>query len=155
MKTACCHAYFGPGRIAICRGVRGVRAGYKVYRPLAPGKWFKEVDYPDYYRRYRQQLDKLHPERVLEQLKALAAPHEPVLLCWEEPPLHRDNWCHRSIVARWFWETLGLEVEERYHGNHKSWNWRKLPPFTTGRSSNASRSSRQPAPRSRSSESAP
>jgi hypothetical protein len=135
--------------------VRGVRAGYKVYRPLAPGKWFKEVDYPEYYRRYRKQLDKFDPQRVLEELMALAAPYDPVLLCWEEPPLHRDNWCHRSIVARWFWETLGLEVKERYHGNHKSWNWSKLPPFTTGRCSNGTSASRHPVTRSRLSEARP
>jgi Protein of unknown function, DUF488 len=155
MQTACCHAYFGPGRIAICRGARGVPAGYKVYRPLAPGKWFNSVDYPEYYRRYRRQLDMLDPERVLEELKALAAPHAPVLLCWEKPPLHADNWCHRSIVARWFWETLGLEVKERYHGKHKSWNWQKLPPFTTGRSWKGLGASPELAPRSRHSEARP
>jgi hypothetical protein len=155
MKTACGLTYSGPGRIAICRSARGFPADFRKYKLLAPGEWFNQVEYPEYYRRYRKQLDKLDPERVLEELKALAAPHEPVLLCWEKPPLHRDNWCHRSIVARWFWETLGLEVKERYHGKHRSWNWRKLPPFTTGRCSNGTSASRQPATSSRPLEAAP
>jgi Protein of unknown function, DUF488 len=152
MKTACGLTYSGPGRIAICRWARGFPAGFRMYKPLAPGEWFNKVEYPEYYRRYRNQLGKLDPERVLKELKALAAPHEPVLLCWERPPLHRDNWCHRSIVARWFWETLGLEVRERYHGKHRSWNWRKLPPFTTGPDWNKSQRSRQPARGAESSE---
>ena len=135
MKTSCGLTYTGPGRIAICRVARRFPAGFRMYKPLAPGSWFHRVDYPEYYERYRKQLDKLDPMRVLEELKALAAPHDPVLLCWEKPPLHADNWCHRSIVARWFFETLGLVVKERYYGTHKSRNWKKLPPFTTGRSS--------------------
>jgi hypothetical protein len=131
MKTSCGMTYSGPGRVAICRMAWGFPAGCKMYKPLALGKWFHSVDYPEYYERYRKQLDKLDPERVLEELRALAAPHEPVLLCWERPPLRPDNWCHRAIVARWFFDTLGLVVKERYHGEHKSWHWRKSPPFTT------------------------
>jgi uncharacterized protein DUF488 len=133
MKTSCGLTYRGPGRIAICRMYLKFPAGFKAYRPLAPGRWFHSVDYPEYYRRYRKQLDKLDPELVLQELKALAVPHQPVLLCWEEPPLHREKWCHRAIVARWFWETIGLEVRERYYGLHKSPNWKRVPPHTTGR----------------------
>jgi hypothetical protein len=134
MKTSCGLTYSGPGRIAICRSTRGFPAGFKKYKALAPGDWFKKQiwNYPEYYARYRKQLDALDPERVHAELEALAGPHEPVLLCWERPPLHRDNWCHRAIVARWFWETLGLVVPERYYGQHRSWYWKKLPPFTTG-----------------------
>jgi hypothetical protein len=155
MKTSCGLIYSGPGRIAICRMAWGFPAGFKLYKPLAPGNWFHRVDYPEYYWRYRKQLEKLDPERVREELEALAAPHEPVLLCWEKPPLHTDNWCHRSIVARWFLETLGLVVKERYHGQHRSWHWKKLPPFTTGPSSNKPKPYRQPAHRSRPAEASP
>ncbi len=109
-------------------------AGYRKYQALAPGPWFRSVDYPEYYRRYRRQLDDLDAQRVADELKALAAPHEPVLLCWEVPPLARGNWCHRSIVAQWLFETLGLVVPERDCGQHRSWNWSRLPPFTTARS---------------------
>ncbi len=133
MMTSCGMTYSGPGRVAICRMAWGFPAGFRMYKPLAPGKWFHSVDYPEYYERYQKQLDKLDSERVLEELKTLAASHEPVLLCWERPPLHRENWCHRALVARWFWETLGLEVKERYHGKHKSPHWAKVPPSTTGR----------------------
>ena len=155
MKTACCSTYLGHGRIAICRGTRRIPAGFKIYRPLVPGEWFNQVAYAEYYRRYRQQLDRLDPQRVRQELEALAAPHEAVLLCWERPPLHADNWCDRSIVARWFWETLGLEVKERYHGKHRSWNWRKLPPFTAGPASTQLKTRRQPTSRSQPSEAAP
>jgi hypothetical protein len=36
---------------------------------------------------------------VYDDLVALAAPDEPVLLCWEKPPFSDANWCHRRIVA--------------------------------------------------------
>jgi hypothetical protein len=133
VKTSSGRTYTGPGRIAICRVAKGFPAGFNMYKLLAPGEWFHSVNYSEYYERYRTQLDKLDPERVLEELMALAAPHEPVLLCWEKPPLHRDNWCHRAIVARWFWETIGLEIRERYHGLHKSPNWNRVPPHTAGK----------------------
>jgi hypothetical protein len=137
MKTSCWYTYAGKGqRIGISRGpAKGAGRGYRLYKTLAPGPWFHSVEYQEYYQLYMEQLSKLDSEQVYDDLKRLAAPLEPILLCFEEPPLHRENWCHRSLVARWFKQTLGLEVREYCHGVHRSPHWKKVPPRTVRLSS--------------------
>ena len=61
---------------------------------------------------FREILGTLDPVRVYAELIALAGGHEPVLLCFERPPLTRDNWCHRRMVAEWFGDQLGLDIPE-------------------------------------------
>jgi hypothetical protein len=114
MKTSCFATYQGPGRICIARWApRGTPAGYRMYRPLAPGPWFNSVPEPEYRRRYLGEiLGVLDPRAVIAELGELAGGAEPVLLCWEKPPLTASNWCHRRMVAEWLESTLGLEVPE-------------------------------------------
>ena len=127
VKTSSFRTYTGPGRICIARyAPRGHPAGYRMYSKLAPGPWFNKVSIDEYCRLYRQILAGLDPQRTYDELVALMAPAEPVLLCYEVPPftaprpipeaglttIGRENWCHRRIVAVWFQETLGIEVAE-------------------------------------------
>jgi hypothetical protein len=129
MKTASFLAYIGPGRISIARRApRTLEPGYRVYRPLAPGPWFNSVGYERYCELYDDQLVRLSSRVVWDELHKLAAPHEPVLLCWERPPFAlpsaadpKGNWCHRTMVAAWFKRELGeilTEVERSCHGQH-------------------------------------
>lgn len=116
MKTACFFEYTGPGRISIARfPPRGTPAGFRVYRALAPGPWFKSVPQDEYRRRYAEQLAALDPVRTFDALTALADDAEPVLLCWErKAELEAGRaFCHRRIVADWLAERLGLDVPER------------------------------------------
>ena len=116
MKTACFFEYTGPGRISIARfPPRGTPAGFRVYRALAPGPWFKSVSEPEYRKRYAAQLAALDPQRTHQELVALAAGDEPVLLCWERrADLEAGRvFCHRRIVAGWLQDALGVEVAER------------------------------------------
>ena len=67
----------------------------------------------EYCRLYGQILAGLDPQRTYDELVALMAPAEPVLLCYEVPPfsapqpipqaglttIGRQNWCHRRLVA--------------------------------------------------------
>jgi len=54
-----------------------------------------------------------NPQATFDAIVARVAPHEPVLLCWEMPPWHYPHhWCHRTTVADWFKQTLGVEVLE-------------------------------------------
>ncbi len=111
MKTASFFTYDGPGRVCIARWhPRGTPKGFRCFRDLAPGEWFNKVSTPVYLRRYAAQLDRLKPELVLAQLHALAAPHDPVLLCWEQPGV--DDFCHRALVAQWFERELKIKVPE-------------------------------------------
>lgn len=116
MKTASFFEYDGPGRISIARfPPRGTKAGFRAFRALAPGPWFKSVDEAEYRRRYARQLDALDPRRTFDDLVALADGAEPVLLCWERKAdlAAGRTFCHRRIVAEWFRERLGAAVDER------------------------------------------
>jgi len=116
MKTASFFDYAGPGRLSIARfPPRGTPAGFRVYRALAPGPWFKSVDEAEYRSRYAAQLASLDPRRTWDELHALAGDAEPVLLCWErKADLEAGRvFCHRRIVAEWFADRLGEGVDER------------------------------------------
>ena len=113
MKTASFFTYRGPGRVSIARfPPRGTPAGFKVFKPLAPGSWFNTVDLPAYRELYFAQLADLDPKAVLATLNELGQGAEPVLLCWEKPPFTPTNWCHRRMVAEWFLTELKLVVPE-------------------------------------------
>lgn len=116
MRTASFFEYTGPGRISIARfPPRGTPAGFRVYRALAPGPWFKSVSEPEYRKRYAAQLAALDPQRTYQDLVTLAADDDPVLLCWErKADLEAGRaFCHRRIVAEWLGSTLGIAVPER------------------------------------------
>lgn len=101
--------------IGISRGPpRGQRAGYRMYRPLAPGSWFRSVPAEEFQRRYLAQLAQLDPSRVLQELADLAAGKIPALLCFERPPPELA-WCHRGLVSAWIRDTLGVQVCEYGH----------------------------------------
>ncbi|MDP3761519.1 MAG: DUF488 family protein [Ramlibacter sp.] len=114
MKTASFFTFSGPGRISIARyAPRNVPAGFRIYRPLAPGPWFNSVDERRYRELYLRQLAQLDARAVVEELEALAgAGVEPVLLCYERPPFTATNWCHRRMVSEWFGRELGVDVPE-------------------------------------------
>jgi len=105
--------YQGPGRISIARfAPRGTPAGYKVYKPLAPGPWFNSVGYDEYRELYFAQLSKLDAQNVWDTLHKLADGHEPVTLCYERPPFTQSNFCHRRMLAEWLKTELGFDVNE-------------------------------------------
>jgi hypothetical protein len=114
MKTSCFAAFQGPGRICIARyAPRGTPAGFRMFKALAPGTWFNSVPEDEYRRLYFGEiLARLDPRQVVADLRQLANGAEPVLLCWEKPPLTPKNWCHRRMVAEWLKDNLGVEVPE-------------------------------------------
>lgn len=116
MKTASFFAYSGPGRISVARfAPRGHPAGYKVYKLLAPGPWFKSVDFKTYETLYHKQLKLLDPQNTWDELHKLADGAEPVLLCyerWSDVKAGR-TYCHRHMAAEWFFDTLGFLVPEQ------------------------------------------
>ena len=93
------------GRISIARWApRKTPAGFRIYKPLAPGLWFNKVTRPEYERLYTDQLGLLDPETVWADLHELAGEHEPVLLCWERPEdlISGKTFCHHRMVAEYF-----------------------------------------------------
>ena len=113
MKTASFFSYTGPGRVSIARfAPRGTPAGFRIYKPLAPGPWFNCVSQEEYRKLYFAQLAALDVVVVVEKLEELAAGAEPVLLCYERPPFSASNWCHRTMVAEWIKKEAGICVKE-------------------------------------------
>lgn len=131
MKTTCFAGCREPGRISIARRApANMVTKVQHYPALAPGSWFKSVSPRQYVRLYfGEVLSKLDPRQVWEDLHQLVAPHEPVLLCWEKPPLTPHgrwwerpvsadagepswNWCHRTMTAAWLQDRLGVTIDE-------------------------------------------
>ncbi len=99
--------------VGISRGTpRGQAAGYRLYKKLAPGTWFKTTDVEEYYRRYRSEiLAPLDPRHVVAELARIGNGRVPVLLCYERAHVE-GHWCHRAMVAEWLMSALGEPVPE-------------------------------------------
>lgn len=79
-------------------------------KALAPAPWyFDEPDDDTFRRRYRHQLHRWTPQRVLAELQGIAVAADCprlVLCCFEADPMQ----CHRSTWAQWWLEQTGEEV---------------------------------------------
>ena len=104
-----------PGAIAISRTVPWFYHG-KTYPRLAPAAdelrdlkdgLIGEREYMDTYE--CRILGPLDAAAVHDELVALAAPHEPVLLCWCSAAERR---CHRFAAAAWLERKLGISIRE-------------------------------------------
>lgn len=90
---------------------RGVPIGWKgrQYLNLAPpweliNQYKTDKNESLYNNHYKHLvLDKLNPEKVYNELG-----DDAILLCWEKS----NTFCHRYIVAEWFYKNLQIEVEE-------------------------------------------
>lgn len=114
MQTASYFTFFGPGRVGISRGApRGIKAGYRLYRTLAPSRDMLDMPLEPYRDKFFNDiLGPLDAQQVYEELKSLAGEWEPTLLCFERPPFDRKNFCHRRMVAEWFERELSISVPE-------------------------------------------
>jgi hypothetical protein len=131
IKTGC---WFGQipddhVRIGISRGTprfSGI-TGYRLYRKLNPGSWFNSVPTPEYLERYQTEvLDRLDAQDVLDDLVRISNGCVPVLCCFER--VGSGQWCHRSLVAQWLSETLGIKVPEIGHEHLPQAQHPLLPP---------------------------
>jgi uncharacterized protein (DUF488 family) len=81
----------------------------KDYKKLTPKWWFlkkykDDGDEKFYTEQFRKEvLDALDAKQVYNELGENA-----ILLCWEKT----GKFCHRHLVAKWFKEKLGVEVNE-------------------------------------------
>jgi hypothetical protein len=114
--------------IGISRGTPRGQSGYRMYRRLAPGPWFRSVDVDTYYKRYAAQLHNLDASKVVEELFALSDGRPLAMLCFEGPKPGPD-WCHRALVSVWLHDRLGWAVPE-YGLEDEGCGWAhpKLPP---------------------------
>jgi hypothetical protein len=116
IKTASWFAKLPPGhvRVGISRGTPRGMSGYRRYSKLEPGPWFKSVTIRQYIVRYNAILNKLDPQRVADEMVALANGGVPVMICYEAASGVHDGacWCHRHLAAQWLEGKLGIVVEE-------------------------------------------
>src|SRR5262245_65078615 len=81
-------------RIGISRGIPQGATGYKMFRALQPGPWFKSAAPAEYTKRYFDEvLGRLDPASVVDDLAAITQGDVAVLVCWEPPP-PSTKWCH-------------------------------------------------------------
>ena len=103
-------------RVGISRSTpRGFPAGYRVFRKLAPGRWFNSVTPADYLARYNAEiLGPLDPREVASAILEIAGGKTPVLCCFEKVQdiAAGRSWCHRSIAGQWLKDKSGAEIEE-------------------------------------------
>ena len=102
--------------IGISRSSPRGRAGYRRYPALIPGQWYRDP-MPDeaWAARYEAEvLGRLDPQKVLDDLSAMAGGRSAVLLCWEAQPPD-PAWCRRGLVSLWLQQRLGLDVPELDH----------------------------------------
>lgn len=119
-------------RIGISRGVpRGVSSGYKMYRKLAPGPWFKSVDASEYQRLYFEEvLRRLDPATVVRELSEIAGGAPAALSCFERA--HDVCFCHRAFVSAWLHDTtLSVVPELGREGDGHGWRHPKMPWSTS------------------------
>jgi hypothetical protein len=81
------------------------------------------MPYEQYRAEYFHILEALDPERVAEDLAALAHPHEPVLLCWDREQFLSQNAGSRMVRAR-----VGLEGTRDLTPSPKEGVFRWGPP---------------------------
>lgn len=83
--------------------------GKRVYKKLAPKRWFHDKYKKDgnqaFYTKqyYTEVLDKLDAATVYKELG-----DDAILVCYEPP----GEFCHRHLVAKWFKDELGIDVKE-------------------------------------------
>lgn len=70
------------------------------------------MPFREFQNAYFAQLGTLSPNDIWAELHRLAGDAEPVLQCFEKPPLDECNFCHRRMVAEWFEKSLGVTVPE-------------------------------------------
>jgi hypothetical protein len=119
MKTSYFHlSADDPGAVSIARGKPWYFNGQE-YRRLFPREDMLK-DYNDalsswdeYSEKYSFEiLAPLDAKSVWRDLHDLVAPHEPVLLCWEDPRRSMPFRCHRRLVAIWLASHLDVGIPE-------------------------------------------
>jgi hypothetical protein len=100
--------------IGISRGTPR-REGYRRFRVLEPGNWFRSVSPARFLDLYFEMLKRLDPAEIYDRLIALG--DHPVLLPWETASdcESATAWCHRHLIAQWLEDRLGVEVPEVGH----------------------------------------
>lgn len=119
---------FEPVRISV-GAPRWIRERLIAEPRLAPTRTMLNLPYDKYERLFRSILAESDPQQVWDELHERTGGVEPVLLCFEKPPFHANNWCHRRMVAKWFEDALGVEVLEAAYGPGSGGRWPapKLP----------------------------
>ncbi len=83
---------------------------------LAPDRWMWGKELEEFKRMYFAKLDKMGVGRVENILRTLhteaqANNQDLVLLCFEDVR-DPEDWCHRTMLAEWAKNRIGLDIQE-------------------------------------------
>lgn len=93
--------------VAICRGKPKWFRG-KAYDTLAPTWQMMRMPLDEFWKSYREMVERLDAKRVAEELESLCDGSKSIaLMCYERNPEE----CHRHVVSEWMTES-GITVVE-------------------------------------------
>ena len=84
------------------------------YKALAPNWKLKElfrknkIDEVFFIKQYYNQLNLLDPKSTFDHLISIADGNEPILMTHG----NKTKFCHRHLVAQWFSDKLGIDIQE-------------------------------------------
>ena len=107
-----------PGVVSISLLPSGNNLVLFEYKSLCPN-WklsekfkLKKINEDFFYEEFYEQLNMLNPKETYENILTLVKGYEPVLMTHG----NKTKFCHRHIVAEWFENSLGLEIQEHNVG---------------------------------------
>ncbi|MGW5147579.1 DUF488 family protein [Rhodococcus koreensis] len=93
---------------------RPVEGQFPYWESVAPKPWTLKWPKDKFIQAYNAQLDHYGPDQLkaeIEQLATMFDAENLVLLCYEKLSL-KGRWCHRTLLAAWLCDNLGIPVEE-------------------------------------------
>ena len=134
MKTGCFN-YLSKNKLKGCISISLFTSGNEQikyeYKALVPNykdfKLLKEkkISEGQFIDNFKKNLSSLNAEVVYSDLKSLVQGDEPILMT----DGNKKNFCHRHLVAEWFFDEINLEIDEltvgkviRYEGYMKTNN---------------------------------
>lgn len=113
-----------PGAVSIAVGKPSYVTIHKELRSLAP-PWILlnayrngEITEAQYTEVFSEQLLKLNPKTILDELELIASDDELVIMCH----CGSKSFCHRHLVAEWLQSNMHVEIEEYGVGHVKREN---------------------------------
>jgi len=117
MKTGC-FKYLSKNKLKGCISISLFSSGNEQvkyeYKALVPNykdfKLLKEkkISEAQFIENFKNNLSSLNAEVVYSDLKSLVQGEEPILMT----DGNKTNFCHRHLVAEWFFDEISLEIDE-------------------------------------------
>jgi len=112
-------SYYGKGKKLMDNNIVGISISLQVpqwflgiqIKDLAPDWSMMKMSKEDYEVAYRKKLDGINLKHAFRHIKSVAKGKDVALLCYESLK-KEDEWCHRTMLAKWFKDKHNFIIEE-------------------------------------------